>query len=181
MINFKDFAKTAYNNAQCKYDGKNYYTHIQMVENGIDIYRKVFKSDEDYSIACASAIGHDLIEDANLTFNDIQKVTNKRIAQTILALTDVPEENRLLRHLNTMDKTVKNYIAIIVKMCDIRANAIYSKDNGSSMYKKYVEEYEYRRPIFKIALKWYNKYLDNKTLELFWDELDKIHNYKKQV
>jgi len=47
------------------------------------------------------------------------------------------------------------------------------------MYKKYVAEYEYRRPIFKMALKWYVNYLDQEVLKDFWKELDKIHGYKK--
>ena len=95
--------------------------------------------------------------------------------------TDVHEENRLLRHLFTMGKTVKNYRAIIVKMADMRANATYSKENGSSMYKTYVAEYLYRRPIFKKALMWYKEYLDAEVLAEFWKELDEIHGYKKQV
>jgi len=80
-----------------------------------------------------------------------------------------------LRHLATMGKTVKDFIAIIVKMADIRANGLYSKTHGSSMYKKYVEEYEYRRPIFKKALKWYSKDLNMDVLDEFWAELDEIH------
>ena len=84
-----------------------------------------------------------------------------------------------MRHLSTMNKTVKDYIAIIVKMADMRANGLYSKTHGSSMYKKYVAEYEYRRPTFKMALKWHMNDLDAQTLKDFWIELDKIHGWKK--
>ena len=176
---FSDFARKAHDAANCTYDGKNYYTHVSMVEDGIDKYETVFLNYNDYFIARKGGSGHDLIEDAQLTFNDIKKASNKAVARVVLDVTDVHEENRLLRHLFTMGKTVKNHISIIVKMCDMRANGLYSKTNGSSMYKKYVAEYKYRRPIFKMALKWYGEYLDAEILEDFWNELDEIHGYKK--
>ena len=175
------FAKEAHEYANNRYDGMNYYVHIEMVEDSVDIYETVFKSHNDYLKARAGGSCHDLIEDAQLTFEDIRKATCKAVARIVLDVTDVHEENRLLRHLFTMGKTVKNYISIIVKMCDMRANGLYSRDNGSSMYKKYVAEYEYRRPIFKMALRWYGEYLDTEMLDEFWKELDEIHGYKKVV
>jgi len=176
---FGVFARIAHANANCEYDGKPYYVHLDMVEEGIDIYETVFLNYLDYYIARKGASGHDLIEDAKLSFNDIKKESNRRVAQVILAVTDVHEENRLLRHLFTMGKTVKDFIAIIVKMADMRANGKYSKEHGSSMYDTYVEEYLYRRPIFKKALKWYSKHLDQEVLDEFWAELDEIHGYKE--
>ena len=145
------FARAAHDAANCRYDGKNYYVHVSMVEDGIDKYETVFKFHRDYRKARAGASCHDLIEDAQLTFNDIKEVTTREVARIVLDVTDVHEENRLLRHLFTMGKTVKDFRSIIVKMADMRANGLYSKTHGSPMYKKYVEEYEYRRPIFKKA------------------------------
>lgn len=174
-----DFAKKAHDDVNCTYDGKSYYTHVEMVEAGIDKYESVFKDHYDYRKARAGASCHDLIEDTRLTFNDVKEVTTPRVAQVVLAVTDVHEENRLLRHLFTMGKTVKDHIAIIVKMADLRANASYSRDHGSSMYKKYVAEYEYRRPIFKMALKWYGEKFNTDVLDEFWAELDEIHEYNK--
>ena len=176
--NFAAFARKAHEDANCLYDGKSYSIHLSDVEEGIDKYETVFLHHKDYYIARKGASGHDLIEDAKLTFNDIKDASNRRVAQVILAVTDVHEENRLLRHLFTMGKTVKDYVAIILKMADIRANGLYSKTHGSSMYKKYLEEYYYRRPIFKKALNWYMKDLDAEILKDFWGELDEIHKYK---
>lgn len=173
---FGEFARKAHDKANCEYDGKNYSTHLEMVEDSIEKYETVFLKHKDYLIARAAASGHDLIEDAQLTFNDVRHASCRRVAEVVLAVTDVHEENRLLRHLFTMGKTVKDYIAIIVKMADMRANALYSKTHGSSMYKKYLEEYKYRRPIFLMALKWYGDMLEQETLKEFWKELDEIHN-----
>jgi len=173
------FARAAHDAANCKYDGKNYYTHVKMVEDTMDKYKTVFLLYDDYIKARAACSCHDTIEDAQLTFNDIKDATSKTVARIVLDVTDVHEENRLLRHLSTMNKTVKDYRSIIVKMCDMRSNGLYSKENGSSMYKKYVAEYDYRRPIFKMALKWYKDELDAEELDAFWSELDEIHGYKK--
>ena len=173
---FSEFARKAHDDANCTYDGKNYYTHVSMVEDSVDKYETVFLLYTDYFIARKAASGHDLIEDAQLTFNDIKKASDRPVARVILDVTDVHEENRLLRHLFTMGKTVKDYRSIIVKMADMRANGLYSKTHGSSMYKKYVAEYKYRRPIFRMALKWYSKHLDQEVLDEFWAELDWIHD-----
>lgn len=165
-----------HNNANCKYDGKDYVFHLDMVVDGIMKYETVFLKHDDYRVAIIGGYYHDTIEDAQLTFNDIMEASNKAVARLVLDVTDVHEENRLLRHLFTMGKTVKDYRSIIVKMADMRANGLYSKTNGSSMYKKYVEEYQYRKPIFKKALSWYEERLDQETLKDFWAELDWIHD-----
>jgi hypothetical protein len=77
-----------------------------------------------------------------------------------------------------MPKTVRDYRAIILKMCDMHANASFSKSSGSSMYKKYVREYRYRKPIFQMALEWYTDKLNQEVLQQFWNELDELHGVK---
>lgn len=176
------FAKKMHDDTNCTYDGKSYYTHVEMVEEGIDKYKDVFISYlKGYEYSRAAASCHDLIEDARLTFNNVKDETNADIASIVLKVTDVPAETRLLRHLLTMPKTVLDYRAIIVKMADLRANAMYSKNSGSSMYKKYKKEYLYRRPIFKEALKMYEEYLNIFILEEFWNELDEIHEFGDKI
>lgn len=181
LIEHQKTASEYHNKANCNYDGKPYIIHLDMVVGGIIVYKKLFLIHEDYIIASIAGYYHDCIEDAQLTFNDVKEATNRKVARVVLDVTDVHEENRLLRHLFTMGKTVKNYISIIVKMADMRANGLYSKEHDSSMYSMYVEEYQYRRPIFMKALKWYAQYLDTETLQAFWEELDEIHGYKKQA
>ena len=175
------FAKNAYEEANSKYDGKNYYTHIEMVEESLHKYSTIFKYNNDYIIAHAACSGHDLMEETTLTFNDIKSSINEEVALVILALTDIPEKNRLLKHLFTMPKTIQNHIALIVKLCDLRANGLYSKSKKSGMYKKYVSEYEYRRPIFKTAIKWHQNRINMKIVDKFFDELDKIFEYKSKI
>jgi (p)ppGpp synthase/HD superfamily hydrolase len=181
MINLekiKEFAQKSYDDANCKYDGGNYFIHINMVKDAFKPHISVYKNQLDVAPTIGAICCHDLIEDAKLTYNNIYEICGKDIADITLAVTDVPAENRLMRHLLTMPKTIKDYRAIILKMCDIYANAKYSKESGSSMYKKYVEEYEYRKPIFKKALTWYKNSLDMDEVEKLWVILDYVHYNK---
>lgn len=172
----RNYAKQCYDDANCKYDGNNYFVHIQMVYDIVETHKDIFKFKEDIDNTLGASITHDLLEDTKESFNDITRVCGIDVANITLAVTDVPADNRLMKHLLTMHKTVKDYRAIILKMCDILANATYSKTNGSSMYKKYVAEYAYRKPIFQLALTWYKEYLNQDELDILWKKLDEIHN-----
>lgn len=178
MTDFKairDYANKCHENAGCKYDKQPYIIHIDMVVGLVNIYKPIFLIPEDADITLRAAYCHDLIEDTTESYNDVSAIIGKSAADVVLAVTDVTAENRLMKHLLTMGKTVMNYRAIILKMCDIGANARYSKTHGSSMYPKYVEEYRYRRAIFLKALTWYKGDLNPAILKQLWDELDSIH------
>ncbi|RPI81265.1 MAG: hypothetical protein EHM34_08870 [Nitrosopumilales archaeon] len=173
------YANKAYNDANCTYGDGSYMIHINMVMQQFNRISAVFKKPADIDVTLGAVPCHDLIEDAKQTHNDICKVCGKDVADVTLAVTDVPAENRLLRHLLTMPKTVRDYRAIILKMCDMHANASFSKANGSSMYRKYVREYQYRKPIFQMALEWYVDELNLDVLQEFWNELDELHGKTK--
>jgi (p)ppGpp synthase/HD superfamily hydrolase len=172
----RKYAEKCYADANCTYGGGSYMIHINMVVDAVHEFRMVFINTIDIDLTVSAAFLHDAEEDARKTYNDIMAVAGKKVADIVLAVTDVPAENRLLRHLLTMPKTVKDYRAIILKMCDMYANASYSKEHGSSMYEKYVEEYAYRKPIFKKALTWYKCELNEIELDRFWIALDEVHN-----
>jgi len=181
MNDFKivaDYAYKCHDDANCTYGkDESYSVHIDMVVDMVDDYKTIFKRPIDRDITIAGAFCHDILEDTKQSYNNVSQVIGRDAADVVLAVTDVSAENRLMKHLLTMGKTVLNYRAIILKMCDICANATYSKTHGSSMYAKYVEEYQYRRPIFKKALTWYKNELDADMLQQLWDELDNIHGY----
>ena len=170
----KEIARKQYNDANCRYGDNEYIYHIDMVVD-ILINHNVFNKSEDTNDTLVAALYHDSMEDAKQTYNDILKITGKNVADIVLGVTDVPAENRLMKHLLTMGKTVRDHRAIILKMCDILANATFSKQTGSSMYMKYVFEYQYRKPIFKTALGWYTDVLNLDLVDELWKELDEIH------
>lgn len=172
----RDYVAKCHDEANCQYDGQPYIVHIDMVVGMVSGYGCVFIHPNDTIITIKAAFCHDLIEDTTQSFNDVTEVIGKDAANIVLAVTDVTAENRLMKHLLTMGKTVTNYRAIVLKMCDIYANAMYSREHGSSMYKKYVEEYAYRKPIFNKALTWYKNELDQDILKQLWAELDFAHD-----
>ena len=176
----KRYAEKCYKEANCTYgdEGGSYMIHINMVVDFLTKHIAVFKNLEDAVHTLGAADCHDLMEDAKQTYTDIKKVAGKDVADITLGVTDVPAENRLMKHLLTMGKTVRDYRAIILKMADIYSNAKFSKESRSSMYPKYAAEYLYRRPIFGSALIWYRNDLNEMELLEIFRELDEIHGYK---
>jgi (p)ppGpp synthase/HD superfamily hydrolase len=174
----REVARRQYNDANCKYGDNEYIYHIDMVANAIKKYQDVFINQNDYNNTYMASLFHDSMEDAKQTYNNILAVSNKDVADIVLRVTDVPAENRLMKHLLTMGKTVEDHRAIILKMADIWSNATFSRTSGSSMYAKYVEEYRYRKPIFEKALAWYVPLLDQVLLAELWEELDYAHGVK---
>lgn len=169
------YAEKCYADANCKYGEGSYMIHIQMVLDYSNKHCAVFKNIDDAFYVAGAAACHDLMEDAKQTYNDICRVAGKDVADITLGVTDVPAENRLMKHLLTMGKTVRDHRAIILKLADIYANTSYSKANGSSMYAKYVEEYPYRKAIFKKALDWYKDKINQVELDKIWQELDEVN------
>ncbi|MDC7250821.1 MAG: hypothetical protein PQJ49_12965, partial [Sphaerochaetaceae bacterium] len=101
-----------------------------------------------YDLIVMAAIGHDLIEDARMTYNDIVKVINteefgnslaaQMVAEIIYCVTDEKGKTRADRKSDKYYKELKaNKHAVFVKLCDIAANTLYSKLTGNSMYDKY--------------------------------------------
>jgi (p)ppGpp synthase/HD superfamily hydrolase len=176
--NLREIARKQYNDSNCTYGDNNesYMIHIDMVVDFLTKHIAVFKCLKNAEDTLIAALYHDSIEDAKQTYTNICDIAGKDVADITLGVTDVPSTNRLMKHLLTMGKTVSDYRFIILKMSDIYANTSYSKAHGSSMYKKYVEEYAYRKPIFKKALVWYKNDLNQDELDNIWEELDEIHN-----
>lgn len=85
--------------------------------------------------------GHDLIEDARVSFNDCCKKLGKDAAEIVYAVTNEKGKNREER---ANDKYYAGIVAVpgavFVKLCDRIANVQYGKMTGSSMFEKYKKE-----------------------------------------
>lgn len=172
----REFAIKCHDDAGCKYDKKSYSVHLDLVAKQVIRFRRIFLDENDYKIVLAAAYCHDLIEDTNISHSKIMVFTSsKTVADTVLNVTDVPTENRLMKHLLTMHKTVGDYNSLLLKMFDILANSDYSvKTDNERKFKMYKREYVYRKPIFKQALSWYEDKLNLGVLEQLWCELDDL-------
>ena len=116
----------------------------------------------DRKVVEFAAVGHDLIEDARMTYNDVKDELIKilmeydtifdskrdatflatKIADIIYCVTDEKGKTRGDRKNHKYYKELtKNSLAVYVKLCDILANTEHSRDTKSNMYKKYREEF----------------------------------------
>jgi len=176
----REFAVRVHNNAGCTYGDNDqpYEVHLDMVAANVLKFKKVFKYESDAIITHAAAFSHDTIEDAQQTFNDVREATSIHVAKVTLAVTDIQEENRLLRFLATVPKIVKDHRALVLKVCDVAANSEYGLGQKNSMHLKYQKEWVYKRPIFLAAANWYPFALDKEEFYQMILYVDKQYNFK---
>lgn len=143
-----------------KYDGNLPYSfHLKMVVNQIEKYshtvssrynsidrKRLFTSFDSLKADLTLAGGgHDLIEDARLTYNNVLELTNSPFVTDIIRCCTTPDiagRNREERHSKLFfERLSEERWAVFVKLCDILANVIYSCLTNSRMYNIYREEF----------------------------------------
>lgn len=142
-----------------KYDGHNYSYHLISVVNIMSKYAPIDLGRMLYNTFKIAAAGHDAIEDARMTYNDIVKLIKSKfescnidysnfemfpnnVADIIYALTDEKGKNRTERHsAKYWEEIEKTNGAAFIKCCDRLANIEYSISKGSRMLDVYKKEY----------------------------------------
>lgn len=126
-----------------KYDGHSYTYHLKSAVNvGFDFLYLIPKKDQDNVIA--GIWEHDSIEDANLTYNDLIKVTNEIVANIAYACSNEKGKTRDERaNAKYYTGIRETEYATFVKLCDRIANVKYSKENKSRMFDVYKKEYQH--------------------------------------
>lgn len=112
-----------------------YVIHLQAVESVLLRFGIV---DE---FLRAVAWGHDLLEDTDLTYEDLCLFFGREIADTIADLTDPKGGNRAWRHMQSYPRIRRNVNALVVKLADRTAN-IESGGSKQSMYRKEYPEFK---------------------------------------
>lgn len=88
-----------------------------------------------------AALGHDLIEDTRVSYNDVKKVLGHNVAEIIYALTNEKGRNRKERANDKYYEGIRDTEgAVFVKLCDRIANVQYSLMMGSTMFQMYKSE-----------------------------------------
>ena len=180
ILKAQEYAARVHTAARCKYgeDNEPYMVHLIDVHQWVLNNPSVLRFSDDFENTCAAAYTHDTIEDAQQTYNDVKKATDEEVANITLAVTDVHAENRMLRFLLTVPKTIKDYRALVLKVCDIGANSSYGKGVKNSMYKKYQKEWiGYKRAIFVAASRWYPKELNLDAFDALIARVDEVLEY----
>lgn len=153
-----------------KYDALPYSFHLKSVVRFAKKFMYLLTTSDDHPFVLCIASGHDLIEDARMTYNDILLCSNKEIADAIYACTEMRGRDRSERKNDEFYKyLVQNKLAVFVKLCDIMANSTFSIATNSSMFVKQKEEW--------LRIKYYHlEYFNHETLYAdMFEFLDKIY------
>lgn len=99
--------------------------------------------DSTHEVIELACWGHDLIEDARCSFNDVSKELGGDAANIVYAVTNEKGKNRAERGNDKYYEGIRNTSgAQFVKMCDRIANVQYSKMTKSRMFDMYGDENE---------------------------------------
>ena len=146
-----------------------YSFHLELVEKQALKFEKYILS-EKRDITFTGIWGHDSIEDARLTYNDVKSKFGKEVAEIIYLCTENKGRNREARKDEVWyNELAQNDIAVFVKLCDIIANSLFSLTTGSTMFEKYKNEY-YNKVKQYLYPKYKNRYAD------MFEYLEKIYN-----
>lgn len=141
-----------------------YSFHLEMVAKQAILFEKYIPSDSPYNEAVWIGIyGHDSIEDARLSYNDIKERFGELSADIIYLCTEHKGKNRDQRKpISFYTELAKNNLAVFVKLCDIIANTKFSLLTNSSMFYKYRQEYDLKvkKYLYTDEYKDMFKYLD---------------------
>jgi guanosine-3',5'-bis(diphosphate) 3'-pyrophosphohydrolase len=122
-------------------------------------------------IAEAVAYLHDVVEDTEVTLQEVENNFGLLVAKCVAILTDEPGENRKERKAKTYAKMAEvsgeETLALLVKAADRLANL---RASVSDKNFKLIEMYKSEYPVFRSSV--YRKNL----CEEIWQELESIQN-----
>jgi (p)ppGpp synthase/HD superfamily hydrolase len=148
-----------------KYDNNLPYSfHLECGREEARQWTMEFSFDNfDTETVLCGAMGHDLQEDARLTYNDIVQKTGKEIADIIYACTEDKGKSRGERHSDAYyDGLRENRLATFVKLCDIIANVKFSMLTNSTMLDKYRSEFpRVKKELYRYEFDGMFLYLEN--------------------
>lgn len=141
----KHFFISAHNITNHRYDNKPYSYHLSGVVDEFHTYKHLIP-ETDWDHVEAELWGHDGIEDARLTWNDIKEPLGPVVAEGCYALTNEKGRNRSQRaNSNYYANLAEDEFGEFKKLCDRLANVRQSVSNGHKMgdgYKKELVSFE---------------------------------------
>lgn len=121
-----------------------YEFHLRMVAGVCEEFHSLVYNDLNYpayrklQLAC---YGHDLIEDARVSYNDVKNMLGFIVAEIVFALSTDRGRTREERANDDYYELIRNTSgATFVKLCDRIANVRYSKLTKSDFFYKYKKE-----------------------------------------
>lgn len=119
-----------------------------------DIYPYMYHIRKAHSVAVKlgydeaiqiATILHDIMEQGQLSYNDVKKAFGLEIAEIVFAVTDELGRNRKEKHDKTYPKIRANWKAVATKLCDRIANVEHGKEVGGKTAMYLNEHNEFKR------------------------------------
>lgn len=173
LSEFANYAIDCHRSLNQKYDTHSYEYHLIKVDEVAKRFLYIYDKKPGINILYETIIrcgcfGHDLIEDAHQTYNNIfENIKSIEVAEIIRACTsDIRGRTRDERMTDEVYNDIRNTeFATFVKLCDRIANVEYSLLSVGKMFEKYKNEHT------KFKSKLYTE-----ELKPMFDHLDKIFN-----
>lgn len=148
-----------------KYNSHPYVYHLENVKNVCERFIDMLDfTEREKEVIIISAWCHDLLEDTEVTYEDMVDRFGEDVAFTVNNLTGYGE-NRKARNLNAYNKIKKDKVSTFIKLCDRISNTEESINNNPKLMVMYKKEY----PDFKNHLK------KDGELEEMWNYLDELY------
>lgn len=130
----------SYAHREQKYGERPYVVHLA------DVVARVKTITQDPEIIAAAWL-HDIIEDTQTTYGDIERQFGKNVADMVWAVTGVGQD-RAAKMANAIEKIARTPGAELVKSADRLSNAQASKDEKKmKLYQRYKDEHKDLSPV----------------------------------
>lgn len=127
-----------------KYGSQPYNFHLNNVYNYVVKYMDLLDDDNQITLAMCGSFAHDVIEDTEITEEEIANLFGYKFSVIIGELS----KKDGLSLEDYFQNISESKIATFVKICDRLANVSYSFEKGSSILEKYRKE----MPLFREKL-----------------------------
>jgi (p)ppGpp synthase/HD superfamily hydrolase len=165
MSKAREYAAKEHASVNQKYDGQPYMIHIDLAAKVGEKYIDLIPAAEQQDVMAGIYV-HDVLEDTHASYNDLKRSLGFIVAEYSYALQNEKGRVRGDRANDKYYQGIKAYKhAVFVKLCDRYANTAYSKQSGSSMFKKYKSEFK----------EFQSKLWDGRYQEL-WNELEQLYD-----
>lgn len=153
-----------------------YSFHLKAVEaqglKFVDLWFQIADHDLDERVLSIVLAGHDLIEDARMTRNDLEDLIGEldinrksldTICNIIYCVTDEKGATRSERkNSKYYQELSQNKLALFVKLADLSANTLYSKLFHTRQYQMYKSEFaNFKQKTYSEDLKEFFEYVEN--------------------
>jgi guanosine-3',5'-bis(diphosphate) 3'-pyrophosphohydrolase len=176
-MNFKEKLVKAYSLAEeyhgeQEYGGMPYTVHLSLVHHvllrfGVHPNNPAHVTSDEAEDLLVASILHDIVEDTEVSLNDLRKIFGKRVASLVNGVTNEPGVNRRERHSKTYPKTKRIPGAILLKLADRIANIEACLATGDGRINMYLKE----REAFYDALRGDSNHTIEKRM---WKHLDRL-------